>query len=243
MKFLKSLFARAPQAGAVFEAPSTPRAFAAIGDIHGRADLLEKLLAQLDPGLVVCVGDYVDRGDQSAEVLRLLRARPDIICLKGNHEEMLLDFLARPETHGRRWLRNGGLQTLASFGVAGLTETSRDDHLLAARDRLAGAMGEDLVAWIADLPSSWLSGTVGVVHAGADPARPFESQPADILHWGHADFMTTLRRDGIWIVHGHTIVDTPRMENGRIAIDTGAYATGRLTAAIFRDADVSFQTT
>src|SRR6056297_3334458 len=124
MKFLKSLFLPPREVRCEFGQPAPLIPLAAIGDIHGCADLLERLLSQLEPDLqVICVGDYIDRGDHSADVLHILHANADIICLKGNHEEMLLNFLEQPETYGRRWFRNGGLQTMASFGIAGLTET------------------------------------------------------------------------------------------------------------------------
>lgn len=244
MKFLKSLFQRSPEPVATFPEASSPVPFAAIGDVHGRAELLESLLARLDPSLqLVCVGDYIDRGDHSADVLRMLHARPDIVCLKGNHEEMLLDFVRKPETSGRRWFRHGGLQTMASFGIAGLTETSPDERLREAHGALVSAMGEPLIDWLMGLQSVWRAGNIAVVHAAADPALPLDAQPERVLRWGHPDFLTTPRRDEVWVIYGHTIVDAPRMEQGRIGIDTGAYASGRLTAAVVTDAGVHFETT
>ncbi|WP_108838576.1 metallophosphoesterase family protein [Tateyamaria sp. Alg231-49] len=221
-------------------APESP--FIAVGDIHGCVDLLERYLG-LEPGdPLVCVGDYVDRGDNSAEVLRLLHARPDIICLSGNHEEMMLDFLKDPAGSGARWLRYGGLQTLASFGVAGVTETSSADAMAQARDQLQDAMGPDLITWMKRLPKCWQSGNVAVVHAGADPAQSIENQTEKVLHWGHPDFAKATRTDGVWIVHGHTIVAEPTATRGRISIDTGAYATGRLTAALIEPGKTTFET-
>ncbi|SEL98413.1 serine/threonine protein phosphatase 1 [Roseovarius tolerans] len=244
MKFLKSLFSTPREMHCEFGRPAPLSPLAAIGDIHGRADLLEQLLARLEPDLqVICVGDYVDRGDHSADVLRILHANPDIICLKGNHEEMLLNFIQQPETYGRRWFRNGGLQTMASFGIAGLTQTSSDDRLRTVRDALVKAMGDPLIDWLDGLQSGWRVGNLAVVHAGADPALPLEAQPGHVLRWGHPDFMTTPRSDGVWVIHGHTIVSNPVMDQGRVAIDTGAYASGRLTAAVVTDGDIHFETT
>jgi serine/threonine protein phosphatase 1 len=220
-------------------APVTP--FYVIGDIHGRADLLNRALNQLPPsGPIICVGDYVDRGENSAEVLRLLHDRSDIQCLKGNHEEMLLKFLEDPESQGSRWLRYGGLQTLASFGVSGVTETSDSYRFLEARDALAAAMGSELINWIRALPLSFSSGNIVVVHAAADPKTAPQDQQQRHLLWGHPEFEKTPRQDGIWIVHGHTIVDSATASNGRIAIDTGAYATGKLTIAKIGADSVSF---
>lgn len=220
-------------------APSTP--LAVIGDVHGRADLLSKALKG-SVGTTILVGDYIDRGEDSAGVLRALAERDDLICLMGNHEEMLLKFLDTPEDHGRRWLRYGGLQTLASFGVTGAMETSGAQELERARDSLAEAMGPALIDWVRARPSMWQSGNVAITHAGADPAIPMAAQSPQVLRWGHPDFYSTPRTDGIWVVHGHTIVETPAMRNGRVSVDTGAYATGRLTMALITDQGVSFET-
>ncbi|WP_392341867.1 metallophosphoesterase [Phaeobacter sp. BS23] len=128
--------------------------FYVIGDIHGCDDLLAKLLGQLDPDLpVVCLGDYIDRGEQSAKVLRRLMARPDIVALTGNHEAMLLDFLADPIPNAEIWLRNGGLQTLASFGVGGVSEQSSAADLESAAQTLRAVMGAEMIAWLETLLS------------------------------------------------------------------------------------------
>lgn len=216
--------------------PAPDAAFFAIGDIHGRDDLLARLLDKIahaqSTGPIICVGDYIDRGEDSAGVLRRLMALgPGITCLMGNHEDMLIRFLDMPAENGARWLRNGGLQTMASFGIGNVTESSSADELTDARDRLRAAMGEPLERWLRALPTRWQSGNVAVVHAGADPALPLDVQTPETLIWGHPDFAKRARADGIWIVHGHTMVDDPVAVAGRISIDTGAYATGRLTAA------------
>jgi serine/threonine protein phosphatase 1 len=221
--------------------PPKPEApFVVLGDLHGRADLLEKTLSAVLASQIVCVGDYVDRGEHSADVLRLLQARPDIICLSGNHEEMMLGFVDYPQQYGPRWLRNGGLQTLASFGIAGASEGSTGAALDQIAEALRAAMGDDLIQWLRQRPAIWQSGNVAVAHAGADPKLPMGEQTTQTLHWGHADFARVERRDGLWVVHGHTIVAAPVCDRGRISIDTGAYATGRLTAALIMDGRVEF---
>ena len=218
------------------------RSFYAIGDVHGRDDLLDRLLGALDPTLpVVCVGDYIDRGEESAAVLRRL-SQSHHTCLMGNHEEMLLRFLDEPEAEGQRWLQNGGLQTLASFGVSGVTPLSAPAALRSAAIDLKAEMGDELIAWLRERPLWFKSGNVCVVHAGADPARPVAEQSRS-LTWGHRDFENSPRRDGLWIVHGHTIVEAANTTAGRIAIDTGAYATGRLTAARVEVGTVTFSDT
>lgn len=230
--------------GADFPPPVPEAPFVVIGDIHGRSDLLSRLLGRLEPGLpVICVGDYVDRGEDSAGVLRMLKDRPDIVCLMGNHERMMLDFLSEPGRKGPLWVLNGGLQTLSSFGVGGaegLHGDAGEAALIRLRDALADAMGAAMVAWVAQRPLIWRSGNVAVVHAAADPEMPIDMQPDKTLIWGHPAFARTLRRDGIWVVHGHTIVDHPKVGAGRISVDTGAFATGRLTAAIVSADGVRF---
>lgn len=221
-------------------APDTP--FVAIGDIHGRADLLTRLLPRLPDLPIICVGDYIDRGDHSADVLRLLLDRPEIICLSGNHEDMLLRFVDTPEREGGRWLLHGGMQTVASFGLAGISPSARGKELVKLRNSLVEAMGQEMLTWLRDLPTLWQSGNVAVLHAGADPSRPLDTQKPQTLQWGHAAFLKTPRTDGMWVVHGHTVVDAPNANDGRIAIDTGAYATDRLTAVIIEPGQVRFET-
>ena len=241
---IKSMIARLRGNTSKFDPVRPDAPFFAIGDIHGRVDLLIALLRQLDPGLpVIFVGDYVDRGENSADVLRVLHGRPGALGLKGNHEDMMLAFLDHPKSRGPNWLRNGGLQTLASFGIAGLTDTSSGDELEVARDALAAAMGVGLINWLRARPLYYRSGNVAVVHAGADPSVGIHEQNEAYLLWGHPDFARKPRSDGLWIVHGHSIVDAPRAENGVIPIDTGAYATGRLTAALIAADGVSFYST
>lgn len=232
-----------------FPPPCPDVPFFAIGDVHGRLDLLERVLDQLPPEPpLVLVGDYVDRGENSAGVLRRLfelsqDSRREVICLKGNHEDMMLRFLDDPERRGGVWLRNGGLQTLASFGVSGVTERMDPESARRVSRALAQAMGASLIDWIRALPHRWKSGNVAVVHAGADPKRPIAEQEAQTLIWGHPDFPAMPRPDGLWILHGHTIKDQPKFGNGIISIDTGAYATGRLTAAGVSQGNVEFLTT
>lgn len=225
--------------------PSPEVPLAVIGDVHGRLDLLEKLLAQIpDEFTKICVGDYIDRGPHSIGVLQYLADRPDITCLKGNHEDMMLDFLSDPEEKGGRWIRNGGLQTLAEVGARGITEMTGGQKLRDARGTLEQALGRDLVTWIDELPVVRWTGNVVVCHAGADPGRSMEEQKERHFIWGHRHFFEDERQDGNWVVHGHTIFDDPIFEGGRISLDTGAFATGRLTAGLISpDGTVRFVAT
>lgn len=229
----------------------------AIGDLHGCAALMERVIEAIDRDMadqgyeaaqVVFLGDYVDRGEESRAVLEGLfgfaRALPDhVTCLMGNHEKMMLDFLDRPEERGRRWLRYGGLQTLASFGVGGVTERSGPDALADCAARLREAMHEGLEDWLRALPLQWRSGDVVCVHAAMDPVVPPEMQQARDLLWGMPAFYQYERPDGIWTVHGHNVVDRANVHQRRIACDTGAYHSGRLSAAaIYPEEAVRFLT-
>lgn len=230
-----------------------------IGDVHGCIDKLDKLLGAIDadisanPGVggkVIFVGDYIDRGESSADVLRFVAdvttMYPDrLIGLMGNHERMLLDFLTNPTGSGKRWVRFGGLQTLASFGVgAGLSaDNPNAGELLDAAGDLMEVMGQGLVDWLHNLPLSWSSGTLWVVHAGANPTKAMEQQPPKTLMWGSESFMKQERQDGQWVAFGHQPFDAPFAKDGRIAVDTGAVYGGSLTAArIDPSGDVTFLT-
>ncbi len=236
-----------------FSAPLAPdKAFVAIGDVHGRLDLLQSLLDHIEseaPTLPkVFVGDFIDRGPDSAAVLRHVmamseRSSPSVICLKGNHEAMFLDFVDTPEQGGPQWLRNGGDKTLESFGVDPPVDCLDGARLNSARDALVEQAGADLIAWVRSLPLAWQSGNVIVTHAGGDPSQPIEPRRSHGLLWGHPDFLRKPRQDGNWIVHGHFIVSIAGTEAGRIAVDTGAYKTGRLSAAIIRNETPQFLST
>ncbi|WP_394199261.1 metallophosphoesterase family protein [Litoreibacter albidus] len=217
----------------------------AIGDIHGCVDLIEPLLARIDtdigrrdstPVHLVFLGDYVDRGPDSAGVLALLyemaQKMPEMVtCLMGNHERMMLDFIDDPAGRGGRWLNNGGNETLASYGIGKVSSKAPLEDMTEAADALVAALPDGMEAWLRALPLQWQSGNLVCVHAAMNPARTPKEQHARTLLWGHRDFMTTPREDGVWVIHGHTIVKTPDITDKRIAIDTGAFRTGQLTAA------------
>ena len=228
-----------------WDPPHPDEAFFIVGDIHGEIHLLDRLLTKIGTdNRIVFVGDYVDRGRHSADVLRRiydLNADPacSITCLLGNHEAMMLGFLRDPVMNSN-WLRHGGRQTITSFGIPGIPVRSDEQALIETRDKLAEAMGDGLISWVGALTSVFQSGNVAVVHAGADPSLSVEDQKQDSLTWGHSNFRKVPRRDGVWIAHGHTIVEEPVALNGVISVDTGAYATGRLTAAFVSSAGIEF---
>lgn len=221
---------------------------AVIGDLHGRADLLEQMLTMLakeaSEAQVLCVGDYVDRGPDSKAVLQRLRSHSgNMICLLGNHEVMMLDFLEDPVEHGGRWLRNGGVTTLASFGI-NLDEGLGRAELLKARDALQAELGDGTRDWLDGLPIYWQSGNLLVTHAGPDPKLPIDRQDEASFLWGHNRFLRDARNDDLWVAHGHWIKDRGTCASARIAVDTGAWTTGKLTAAfIQKDGSVRFIST
>lgn len=221
-----------------------------IGDVHGRADLLELMLELIDAHIggtaadnpqLVFVGDYIDLGPDSAVVLTRMRELQEsfpenVTCLMGSHERMLLDFLADPTTRGPRWMRSGASETLRSFGVAtaDLEDSPEYDAFPAAAHSLRRRIPQETVNWLENLPLSWSSGNLWAVHAGADPGHEMDQQSARVLLWGHPEFDGGPRGDDLWIAHGHTEVDAPNVTDGRIATDTGAWRTGRLTACAVR---------
>lgn len=214
-----------------------------IGDLHGCIGLFEKMLERIDGAiglvklsnpLLVFVGDIVDRGPESAAVVRRMMEltgefSENVVCLRGNHEQMLLDFLDAPVVRHSRWMRNGGVETCASFGV---TVPADDSDPVAIAAALAQAMGSDVIEWMRALPTKVTSGNITCVHAAADPAREIETQSDRVLIWGHPEFLTSIRKDGHWVAHGHTVFDTPSIADSRISVDTGAYASGVLSCAV-----------
>ncbi len=228
-----------------------------IGDLHGRSDLLERILEKIDAAIgaamvadprLVFVGDVIDRGPDSQQVLRRLyelttEFPENVSCLLGNHEQMLLDFLDAPRARQSRWLRNGGAETMASFDL----EIPEDPGMVDEAESLAGslkkALGPELEDWLRELPVQIVSGNLHVVHAAIDPGRKIDDQSARVLVWGHPEFLTRDRRDGLWVAHGHTVMGAPIYAKGRISIDTGAWTTGTLSCAMITpDGDVDFLT-
>jgi serine/threonine protein phosphatase 1 len=215
----------------------------AIGDIHGRYDLLTDLLGQVARDyaataggrkpLVVFCGDYVDRGPDSARVLEAvvwMRQRRDleVRLLKGNHEQAMLAFLDDPVL-GWRWLEYGGNAALQSYGVALPTEDDAD--LRRARQDLMRQLPAAHMRLLRNLELVVTAGDYAFVHAGIDPKRALKSQTEEDLLWIRAPFLEASHRFEKHIVHGHTWNDDqPQMTQWRSGIDTGAYRTGVLTA-------------
>lgn len=205
-----------------------------VADIHGRIDLLEKLLDKQPKGTqLIFLGDYIDRGEESAKVVArvMVETQKGAIALAGNHEVMLLDFLMEPTAKGARFMRFGGLQTLQSYGVSGISLHMSDEELLTARDTATDAIPAEQVDWLKSLPVQHQSGNIHIVHAGANPETPMNDQKRRHLIWGHKEFGKIARSDGQWVLRGHEIVDQPVISQGCVHFDLGSFATGRLAAA------------
>lgn len=234
-------------------APEGRRIYA-IGDIHGRADLLARLLAAIErdsadaPGkpILVFLGDYVDRGADSRGVidalLTLSPERFERIVLRGNHEAALLTFIENPET-GPYWLRIGGAETLLSYGVAPFAADASSETLAATARALAAALPPRHLDFLRALPVSARLGDYVFVHAGLRPGRDLEAQTEEDLITIRAPFLKSAARWPFVVVHGHSPVETGYRDARRIAVDTAAYATGKLSAARLEGEGVSFLST
>lgn len=213
----------------------------AIGDIHGRADLLARLhgliAADLERGaperrIVLYLGDYIDRGPDSAAVIEQICRHPlpgtETLALMGNHEAMMLEFLEAP--YGAAlWLANGGDATLGSYRVR--VPHSMDEFLLTQR-ALRGALPRHHLSLLQGLPLQARFGDYLFVHAGIKPGLPLDRQSREHMIWIRGVFLDSEADHGAVVVHGHTVVHEVEWRSNRIGIDTGAYTTGRLTALV-----------
>jgi serine/threonine protein phosphatase 1 len=204
----------------------------AIGDIHGSLPKLVRLIdrceeyGQGQPATFVFLGDYIDRGADSAGVVRFVMAlqssrQSRVIALTGNHEAIALGVVAGklPEDY---WLDQGGDATLESYGAAN-----------------AGELPEAHIKWLRSLPPSYDDGKHFFVHAGIDPDKPLSAQREHDLIWIREPFLSDERDHGRLIVHGHTPLPTPEpdLRHNRLNIDTAAVFGGPLTAAVFADGE------
>lgn len=236
------LFVRAPSARFGKEGA---RAYA-VGDIHGRLDLLEELLEALEediaarppkPTFVIFLGDFVDRGPDSAGVIERLRTwQPrgvEPVFLAGNHEEMLLRIMAGKAANVHRWLEFGGKECVASYGVDPAQLERLDDR--RAGELLRNAVPQEHRTFLESLGDSFRFGDYLFVHAGIRPGVALGEQTTADLRWIRDPFLSDTTEHGFVVVHGHTIFDEVDERTNRIGIDTGAYRTGVLTALGIED--------
>jgi serine/threonine protein phosphatase 1 len=221
----------------------------AVGDIHGCASLLDQLMTRIvadaasAEGLchLVFLGDYVDRGvDSKGVIARLLAPPSGFVCtyLRGNHDQIVLDFFQDPSVF-RIWREFGARETLMSYGVVP-PRFDDDDAYAEARDALRQAMPGDHVAFLSDLESSLALGGYFFTHAGVRPGIPLDKQSPHDLMWIREDFLGSRSDFGAVVVHGHTPTLQPQRAANRIGVDTGAYATGRLTAVVLEAGSCRF---
>lgn len=228
--------------------PTGERVFA-IGDIHGRADLLRAMITAIEDQdrqrgpartSIILLGDLIDRGPDSAGVLALARAwrdrraamGQDLHILMGNHEEMLLDSLDRVEVL-RHFVQHGGKETILSFGVSeqAYTEATWEELQVILREAIA----QEWVDFIKGFGAMVRIGDYAFVHAGIHPGHPLADQRESDLRWIREPFLSSPVSHGAVVVHGHTIADAPAIHPNRIGLDTGAYASGQLTALMIED--------
>jgi len=216
----------------------------AVGDIHGRADLLKDIHRlieedaardQVQENVLVYLGDYIDRGVFVREALDMLCS--DVlpgfrrIFLKGNHEQMMLEFLENPELL-EPWVQLGGQSTLLSYGVkVSLSDFSRN-KAESAQKALIDSLPREHFSFLSNLKLCFELGDYLFVHAGVRPGKALSEQIPEDLLWIRDDFLSSGEHFGARIVHGHSIVSSPEILPNRINVDTGAYASGKLNCAV-----------
>ncbi len=211
----------------------------AIGDIHGRCDLLCRMIARIEADevgrepadtTVILLGDLVDRGPDSAGVIATAREwakRRRVRILAGNHEEMFLGSLERDETL-RHFLRHGGRETLLSYPIP--AEVYSRATLEELRQIMNEVVPADDIAFMQSMEDRIQIGDYVFVHAGVRPGIPLQEQKVSDLRWIRAEFIEAPENRDFAVVHGHTILEAPHISPLRISLDTGAYASGLLTA-------------
>ena len=247
-----ALFRKTPKPAPPPSGPPGARAYA-IGDVHGRLDLLRDLLEKIDADsqarpsareFVVFLGDLIDRGPESRGVLQLLQSiRPNLpnpVFVMGNHEEMLLRVLGDDPERVWDWMSFGGYEFAQSYGV----EVGRLATLsaAAAAAEIRAAMPPADLSFVESFIDSFRFGDYLFVHAGIRPGTPLEQQKIADLRWIREGFLDSTVIHPFVVVHGHTISDGPDEQPNRIGIDTGAYATGVLTALCLEGTDRTYLT-
>jgi len=222
----------------------------AVGDVHGHDGALKDVFARIDADraarqtarpVQIFLGDYVDRGPASREVLERLisRAREhEMLLLKGNHEALFLDFFNNPSLLSN-WRQYGGLQTLISYGLKPSINPNELEQQDLARE-LAKVVPAAHRQFLAALPCSFTCGDFFFVHAGVRPSIALNKQKEEDLLWIRDDFLVHERNFKKIIVHGHTPVPEPDVRSNRINLDTGAYATGKLTCMVVEGETIGF---
>ena len=254
MGLFSKFFGKKDRVEDTFQVPEGELVYA-VGDIHGRADLLDILLqkifddAKTQPPSktisLVFLGDYIDRGFHSKEVIdaliKLQAQMPNVICLAGNHEDMLLRFLEDP-LESEVWLKVGGIAALASYGVY-LPDQPDGDDLVAACNQLSDVMPRSHLKFLNDLKEHHRIGDYYFVHAGVRPGIVLDAQQRQDKLSIRQEFTEARVDYGVKVVHGHSAVRSAEVFSNRIAIDTGAFATGVLTSVVLYENKIRFLST
>jgi len=228
----------------------------AIGDIHGRADLLQRIhdiilddAAEANSNVelsVIYLGDYVDRGMRSREVMDLLINNPlpglKAVHLRGNHDQKMLNFLDNPQ-RGASWLNVGGGATVYSYGIRVPRDILATKRLAHIRDELRQRLPDSHIRFLKGLKSSLMVGDYFFTHAGIDPGRVLDSQKTEDMVWGHEKFLGSDAAYGKIIVHGHVVGNEPVVRDNRICIDTGAFLSNTLTCLVLENETRRFLST
>jgi serine/threonine protein phosphatase 1 len=237
-----------PKTQGVRAASTDGRVVYAIGDVHGQLELLDQLLdliardfvalGRTDRPVLIFVGDYVDRGPMSKGVIdRLIALKRasveggpfELRTLMGNHEQTMLSFLENPDA-GPAWAEFGGGDTLVSYGVARPAPRGDQEAWLQTQVDFQRNLPSTHLAFLRQLELSAIYGGYLFVHAGVRPGVPLDRQDPEDMMWIRGDFLSQPHRLNYVVVHGHTPDEQPFLGPDRINIDTGAYATGVLTA-------------
>jgi serine/threonine protein phosphatase 1 len=243
---LKKLLRSSRVAATPAFAPAPGSRIYAIGDIHGCRAELDRLLAMIDADdaargaaetELIFLGDLVDRGPDSAGVvarlIELAQERPRVRFLKGNHEELFLHALGGSKDALRMFCRVGGKETVLSYGIDRAEYDSLDYPQLA--ERMAALVPPEHRAFLDGFEDMIVSGDYAFVHAGIRPEVPLDEQKPSDLRWIRESFLDYRGTYPKMIVHGHTITPEVDRRANRIGVDTGAYASGRLTALGIED--------
>lgn len=238
-----NFFRRSRETDRKARVPEGTRVYA-IGDIHGRADLLRDLHEQIAEdarigkaarNVAVYVGDYVDRGLQSREVLDCLLEDPlpgfESMYLKGNHEDAMVKFLDTVEI-GPDWLAYGGDATLYSYGVKVPRPPLTPEKLREMQADLLQKLPNRHLDFLRHLRITHEEGDYFFVHAGVRPGRPLHAQREEDMLWIRDAFLLSTEDFGKVVVHGHSIAFKVEFKPNRVGIDTGAFASGTLTALV-----------
>jgi len=221
-----------------------------IGDIHGCADLLQQIHKKIltdasnysDQKTIIYLGDYIDRGEQSQQVIEMLVSNPlpgfEPVYLLGNHEQAVLSFIEFPEASAA-WISFGGREALNSYGIP-LAHIPGKREIPELAKRLDNKLPDTHREFLQNCKYSYQCGSYYFVHAGIQPGVALDKQDPEDQLWIREEFLESKKDHGAIIVHGHSITDEPEILPNRIGIDTGAYKTGVLTCLVLEGEEQRF---